>query len=280
MAGCLIFFRQTIVLLLEELRELFTRKRSLFSLASYVGFTLLVFSGLARAMHRAREAVGGHSVLDEPQMLVDRFGHSMPPDLYNVLSQLTSVPAPIVIYQCLSLVVLPTLVAMVSCDMISIDIYRGTLRYVMLRASRSAYYGSKVLAHVVLYSALHLLTMLGLLFVLSKSDGSFSAFAHMPISLAYVGITVPAIWFMVALTAWVSSWCRRPISALLLIHLFWIVLLAVMVKWPEFTPFYSKITVGLVAPFEEFIPRTFAGMTAWALAFTAAGYSGFHRRDI
>lgn len=272
--------KQTIVLLREELRELFTRKRSLFSLVSYVGFTLLVFSGLARAMQRARDAVGGHSAMDEPQVLIERFGHSMQPEMYNVLKQLAAVPAPIVIYQCLSLVVLPTLVAMVSCDMVSVDISRGTLRYVLLRASRTAYYLSKLLSHSVLYVIIHLVTMLGLLYVLAESDSAFNAFDHLTVALAYVAITVPAVWFMVALTAWVSSWCRRTISALLLIHLFWIILLSLMVKWPEFTPFYSKITVGLVAPFAEFAPKTLLGMSAWAFGFSVAGFLGFLRRDV
>lgn len=272
--------RQTRVLLWEELRELFTRKRSLFSLLAYAGFTLLVFSGLARAMARARQAVGDSSILEQPRILVEQFGRSMSPEAYRVLEQLAQVPSPIVIYQCLSLVLLPTLVAMVSCDMVSVDISRGTLRYLLLRSRRSSYYLSKLAAHTVLYVVLHSVTMIGLLVVIYRSDPQFSLDAGVPPAVAYIAVTIPAIWLMVALTAWISSWCRSTMSALILIHLAWIVMFGVMAVRPAWTPFYHTISIGLVAPFGEFAADAIVGMSLWALALSVGGYAGFARRDV
>lgn len=275
------FFRQIWVLTVEELRELVLRKRAMLSLLMYF-FALAVSIWLILRLSLVVEVDFSRIDLNLPQFkplreLLSKTG-LLP--YANSLFQLSSCPALLWIFQMFSVLWLPSLVALVSCDMVAIDIYRGTLRFLLLRTSRLAYFVSKLLSHALLYLVLHAASILAVIAVSLYYSSQFSLVATLLLALKYLLTIFPFILFVVAATLWVSCWSRGPMGAIIKLHVLWLLVIIVSAYAPAWTPFDFNLLVGMFVPFENYPIISVAGYLFWTLCISTVSWLGFAWRDL
>ena len=281
MSSFFLFLHQTRVLAVDEFWALLRRRRSLLSLLIYVGVTLLLIWGLARAEQMVGQMLGDPSVRGEQiRRMVDALAKVAGQERANLLAKLLEQPSALWLFQMMVVFWLPSLVALVSSDMITVDVHRGTLRFLMLRSGRAAYYLGKFLAHFMLYALLQLVSMGVLLGLCSLYQRGFDLGRYGSSAALYFLMSLPYLACLVATASWVSSWSRRPMNALLWVHLIWIVFVVVLIFWPWASPFSFQYVAGLVAPFEGLRSQSVVGFLSWGLGFYLLGLVGFWRRQI
>ncbi|MBX7143958.1 MAG: hypothetical protein K1X79_05860 [Oligoflexia bacterium] len=276
-----LFARQVLVLCFDELHDLMLRRRSLLSL----GFYFLSIAASLWLIFRVQAVLGGgfaHLDTSSPgyqelSRLVRQWGLE---EAFAVFVSMSQVPDALWIFQIFSLLWFPTLVALISCDLVSIDIYRGTLRFLLLRTSRAGYFFGKMLSHFLLYVILQALSTALMFLIALRMDPAFTAAETARLGLQYFVVFVPFIWCMLAATQWISSWSRRPMSAMVRAHLMWVIFLVVAVKASWLTPFWSDMVLGMFSPYGAYPLKALLGYAAWGLGFTLLGYLGFARRDV
>jgi ABC-type transport system involved in multi-copper enzyme maturation permease subunit len=183
------------------------------------------------------------------------------------------------IFQMFSLLWFPTLVALVSCDAIALDVYRGTLRYVLLRSTRSSYFAAKMVSHFVLYAVLQALSLVVVL-VYSLWDGSQGKAESLRLAVQYFIVFLPFLWCVLAATLFMSSFARRPMNALIRIHVLWVAFIFIVAVEPWASPLWSKLVLGLFVPFDNYPLMTAVGYTLWGALFSLVGLLIFKRRDV
>lgn len=276
-----LFLHQLAVLTFAELRELLWRRRSLLSLVLYA-LIILLSVWLLFKVHSTIGTGRGSIDLDSPEhsdfaSTLDKMGAR---EIFRTFLKLSDLPPALWIFQIFSLVWFPTLVGLVSCDSIALDVYRGTLRFVLLRSSRSAYYFSKLLSHFVLYAVLQALSLVMVLgYSLAAVPGTKFGQAF-TLALEYFIVFLPFLWCVVAATQFVSSFSRRPMNALIRIHVLWIAFIFVVALVPWASPLWIKILVGLFVPFDNHPLVSAFGYSVWAMLFTLLGSVFFLRRDV
>ena len=274
--GLLHFF----VLTWEELRELAFRRRSFLSLLLYFGILALCVWGLADL--QARMGPAG-ALLQDPTALDHLRGQLAErgwEDSFHVLLEVAQYPASIWIFQAFCILWFPTLVALVSCDMIAVDIQRGTLRFVLQRSGRIVFYLSKLVAHFLLFVILQLGSVAALIGFASWGAKGFALTDFIEIAWRYFAVFMPFLFFLVTSTAWISSASRRPLNALLKIHLLWLLFIALLFVWPWLSPLESGYTIGLILPFGQYLWPTVMSMSVWGGIFALLGLIGFIWRDV
>jgi len=273
----MILFNHIYILGREELRELLFRVRSLLSLLLYIGIFLLAIRGFVEADKRVGEAMGQDDRIAEMlAQLIYKLQFFQSDDLAR---EAMSWPLVFPLFQFLVLIWLPTFVAIVSCDMISSDISRGTLRYVMTRTSRTAYFLSKLISHFIMYLVLQTLIYLLLLGgVLLFSDRITFEQAWRPI-LTYMVVFVPYLFFLVATTQFISALSRKSFSAILKVHLLWLVFMIMMVQWSD-GPLTWRHFLGIVLPFGTLGQESLIAFGLWGIGFVLVGLFFFKRRAI
>ena len=129
-----LFLHQVSVLTLAELRELLWRRRSFLSLILY-SLIILLSAWLLFKVHSTLGAGRGTMDLDSPDHseLAKALDKMNARGLFETVLRLGTLPAALWIFQIFSLFWFPMLVGLVSCDCIALDVYRGTLRFVLLR---------------------------------------------------------------------------------------------------------------------------------------------------
>lgn len=276
-----LLLRHIIILCSDELREIMLRRRSLLSL----GFYFLSIAASLWLIFRVQTVLGGgfaHIDTGSPgyqelSRLVRQWGLE---EAFAVFVSMSQVPDALWIFQIFSLLWFPTLVALISCDLVAIDVYRGTLRFLLLRTSRAGYFFGKMLSHLLLYILLQALSVVLMFFIALRMDPSFTVVETARVALQYFIVFIPFIWCMVAATQWISSWSRRPMNAMVRVHVLWVVFLMVSVKASWLTPFWSDMVLGMFSPYGAYPIKAFLGYLAWGFGFTALGYLGFARRDV
>lgn len=273
-------FRQIFVLAADELRELLLRRRAFLSLLIYVA----VVVGSLWAIFRVQR-VFGFSMVQHPdaqayQRLLEKMQELGLGDAFAIFMKLTQFPEMLWIFQLFSVLWFPTLVALVSCDAVAVDIYRGTLRFILLRSSRVAYYLGKFVAHFGLYLILQVASLVGV-WILTYSFYPEEDITQLTkLTIYYVLIFVPFLAWLVALTQLVSSWSRKPMSALVRVHVLWVVLIVIASQVPQLTPLDGDLVFGLVAPFDDYPISAAVGYSFWTLVFLVIGLFGFIKRDV
>jgi ABC-type transport system involved in multi-copper enzyme maturation permease subunit len=273
-------FRQIFVLAADEFRELLLRRRAFLSLLIYVA----VVVGSLWAIFRVQRVFGFNMVhppnAEAYQRLLEKMNEIGLGDTFAIFMKLTQFPEMLWIFQLFSVLWFPTLVALVSCDAVAVDIYRGTLRFILLRSSRLAYYLGKFVAHFGLYFILQLasLSAVWILTYAFYPDEDLGRLTKL--TIYYVLVFVPFLAWLVALTQLVSSWSRRPMSALVRVHVLWVVLIVVASQVPQFTPLDGDLVFGLFAPFDAYPISTVVGYSLWTLVFLVVGLFGFIKRDV
>jgi hypothetical protein len=260
-----LFLHQVYVLTVAELRELLWRRRSLLSLLLY-SLIILLSAWLLFKVHGTMGSE--HAVVDLRS-----------PDHADLAAMLDKLGARET-FEIFSLVWFPTFVGLVSCDSIALDVYRGTLRFVLLRSSRLAYYFSKLISHVILYVVLQFLSLVAVVFYSASAIEGFDTQEAIKLALKYFIVFIPFLWCVVAATQWISSWSRRPMNALIRVHVMWVAFMFIVAFVPWASPLWSKIGMGLFVPFDNYPGLTFIGYSAWGLFFTILGVLFFVRRDV
>lgn len=276
-----LFVHQLVVLTAAELRELLWRRRSFLSLILYA-LIILLSVWLLFKVHTTLGA--GHGSIDlnsadnsELASTLDKLGAR---NLFEIFLRLSALPSTLWIFQIFSLIWFPTLVALVSCDSIALDVYRGTLRFVLSRSSRSAYYFSKMASHVILYAVLQLVSLLTVVAYSAVALDDFRWGVSLHLAVKYFLVFIPFLWCIVAATQFISSWSRRPMNALIRVHVMWVGFIFMLGFVPWASPLWAKIGVGLFVPFDNYPLFTLLGYSLWGVFFTTLGALFFTRRDV
>lgn len=272
------FSHQTRVLSIEEVREIFFRRRAFVSLILYIAFLFLMFSSFRHLTASARLLIGEENT--RSQLLTLIFEQLYRLGIGSAVEQLLYWPAAVIVFQVLCIFWYPSLISLVSSDMVTTDIHRGTLRFLLLRGSRGAYYWSKLLAHIGLYVFMHIVTLLVLMLVCVWADTGVRPDELVSPGMKYLLVFIPFLFFLVAATQFVSVFCRRPATALLGVHLLWIILLLPVYVAPDFTPFHWRAMLGLVVPIGEYAFDAQVRFVLWGLGFALLGFARFYRREV
>jgi len=275
-----VLLRHLWVLTTEELYDLLGRKRAVLSLALYIGvlgFSMHWFSRLQQRFEPVTDLVKAGPKLDVLRQQLSGYGLE---GTLDFVVELSRYPASLWMFQIFSLLALPAIVGLVSCDMVAMDIDRGTLRFVLQRSSRLAYYLAKCLAHTALFVGLQFISVAGLIVMCAVTNAQFNVGDYLRLGALYFGVAVPFIFFLVASTEWVSSWSRRPMSAIVRLNVLWMVFFVVLGWEPLLSPLTSYSLIGLVLPFDRYLLESAASLLAWGAGFALIGLGGFLRRSV
>jgi len=268
------------VLATEEVYDLVRRKRALFTLIFYLVILMLAvqwFSRLQLRMEPLTNVLAAGPQLERLRAQLDQLGLA---GALDFIIELSRYPASLWMFQVFTLLWLPTIVGLVSCDMVAMDIDRGTLRFVLQRSSRLAYYAAKTVAHAALFIGLQLVSFLGLIGWCWFSSPHFALADYVGLSARYFAVSIPFILFVVASTEWISSWSRRPMSAIIRLNVLWVIFFALLGWRTALSPLGPDGTVGLVLPFAEYFWGSIASFLGWAVGFAAIGLVGFLWREV
>lgn len=276
-----VFIKQTWILTFEELRELLSRKRSLITLILYLVIVFLFLQLLVKMEEGVFPKLGMLSLQSPGNVaLVSKLKSAGLNEALELAVKLSAWPKSFWLFQSFSIFWIPILISMVSCDMISIDIYRGTLRYVLTRTSREAYFVSKFLAHFLVFSFLHLFALVALTINAMITLDAFQFSNYLMPAIKYFLSFQPYLLVILSGTILISSFTRKPMNAFIRIQLFWSVFLFLLLIDPIFSPFYYKVTLGVFAPFEFHLIDSALYSGVWAALFVGIALLGFSRRDI
>ena len=269
--------RHIFLLSREELLDLWGRRRALLSIALYLCFVALSIYGLRQiddTIQQVLQRAGAPaSSTEELIKLLSQLEQK------NLLARLLEWPIAYPLFQFFSLLVLPTLVALTSCDLISTDLSRGTLRFLMLRTTRAAYFFSKFLSHCFIYFVLHLVAVVLLTLTLLSFTESVTFADCMEPMLFSIGLMIPFILFLVATTQCVSTFTKRAFSTLLLLHILWLFVIPVTANLLPLG-MSAEVFAGLIAPFDGLGLEATGVLSGWAVAFLGATYWYFEYREI
>lgn len=266
-------------LFVEELKDLFLRRRALFSLIIHAIILAVFVTTLSATEKRILPQMEMFQEgSPQRQALMARVQEAGVAPLVELLIVLGSLPGPAVMLQVLSLFWFPTLVALVSADMVSTDLGRGTLRYLVTRTSRTTYFLSKLLAHFFLYFVMHLFTFVALYYVCAYSAGDFNSARYIHWLTIYFAVFLPYLWLTVAVTIFISCATSDPAKSVRRVHLLWFIFLALIYFAPEFTPLNGRILLGYLRPTEGRELYTAWTTGCWALLFTVLGLVVLKRR--
>lgn len=275
----MIALRHISILCFEEMRDIFTRMRAVLALALCVGTVGLFaygfsqFDGLIGEIAEDQDAQAISTVLLEALKQFEFVKAS------KLLEHITKWPIVFPLFQFFLVLWLPTFVALVSCDMMTADLARGTLRFLFLKTTPSRYYFAKLLAHLLLYVLIHLISF-SLLACLSVSFSQTLTIDDVlvPFRLSVTSF-FPFILFLVATLQFVSALSSRSISVLLNIHILWIGLTVLMIVWPD-GPLQGQHFVGVILPHAGYGLDSAIVLTSWSLAFIFLGLFSFRKREV
>ena len=269
------------VLTREELRDLIFRRRAFLSLLLYFSMMFVVVAVLAYV----ERSIFPHVALfrtDHPAhlSLMAKAKQLGLEETYSLFLKFGTLPGAVVVMQFFSLIWLPSLISLVSCDMVAIDIYRGTLRYLVTRTSRACYFAAKLLAHLALYLMLQAFTLSLLFACCALTVPDFKLWLYANTIGAYFLILLPYLWFVLATTQFVSCWSTRPTNAVIRLHLLWVALLVLVVFAPGLTPLNGEVLRALVYPFDgHWVPAAWQ-LSVWAAGFGLVGMVLLNRRAL
>jgi ABC-type transport system involved in multi-copper enzyme maturation permease subunit len=198
----------------------------------------------------------------------------------SLILYLVRIPNSVWLFQLFTILWYPVLVTLMSYDCISHDAGRGSLRFLLQRVSRPAYFLSKFLSHTLVYLFLQGIALTLLLFISSQMIDGFTMSAYGPSSLRYFIVFIPYLCCFLASAVWISSTTKRSGIALIRLHLLWIYFVLIGVKFPWATPLTSDVTLGLMMPEFGYGLIACVGFFGWMLGFLLLGLIPFARRDL
>ncbi len=272
---------QIIILTWEELRDILFRRRALLCILLYVIGVGGIIAGIGYLESQMTVKLAQISN-PEAQMAVIRdlmYQHGLQRE-YELMMALGKLPGAIVLMHIFTLLWLPTFVALVSCDMVATDLYRGTLRYLVVRTSRGAYYVSKLIAHFILYVILQIFALGGVFLICVQKAKDFNFENYFSATMVFFSIFLPYLWFLLATTIFISTLSAKPARTIMKLHLVWIAFLVLAYFSPDATPFSTEVVLGLVTPFFGLGIKSAVVLSLWAFGFSAAGFVYLWRRSV
>jgi hypothetical protein len=274
--------RQTAILVEDEFKQLWCRKRALFAIVLYVGMLFLFFWGLSRSREFLLNGLGGLPMDPRQKVMLEQSLRRFTiPRAAIERAPILSLPVPVLLYFLISLSSLPFLIPMVSCDMISLDLYRGTQRFLLFRVSRSAYFWSKTIAHFLVYLGIQAAVLAGLfLFCLFYAREALSwAFLFHALHLSLR--LVPVIAVFLAFTQMISSRVANPVKSLIVSNLGLFAMVVLLAFQPRLSVFYPPLWSGLFAfePATEFV-KSAVGFAGWSVFFWGGSFALFWKRNL
>lgn len=268
-----------------EFAAVFRRRRTIVGLILYILSAASLVFGLAYLQSEFERALKNVGVPTSElgtvfAELLSRTQALSPDKIDYILRIVIEWPVSVWLFQACSLLLMPSLIAMVSSDMIAIDVYRRTLRFTLLKARRSAYFIGKILAHFFLFSIVQAVSLGTLVFMSLQYPSTYSAALIIRAGVVSYLYFLPFILIAVILTAWISSWCNKPQSALILAHAVWIVALFISPYVPSFTPFNPLLVLAMLFPLEVDIVLVSWNFLVWICGLLALGLAGFLYREV
>ena len=272
---------QVLILTLEELHDLLFRRRAMISLILYflgIGGLVVLIGYLEKRVFTAMPAMAdAQTMLPIIRQQMHQFGLGREIDL---ILRLKDLPGAALIIHILSLLWYPSLVSLISCDMVATDIYRGTLRFLLTRTGRTTYYFSKMAAHFFFYVVIQLLTLLAVYLTCAYAAADFNAKAYLATIAMCMKVFLPYLLFVVATTQYVSCSADKPARVILKLHSLWALFIVLAWLAPLASPLNGEIVLGLIAPFGEHGLLTARMLCLWATGFTAFGLWSLWRRAL
>ena len=275
------FLRQLFLLTVDELGQIFLRKRFLLALILYSGLLLLAFLAIHQGKRFVMAAIPSMGLDMEQSFILEQALQRLSlPESAVKDHPILGYPLPLLIYFFISLFSLPMLIPMISCDVISQDLARGTQRFLLFRVSRGAYFWSKALAHVLSYLLLQaslLLLLLGVCGLYAREILSFSLLkGGVVLSLRLI----PVILVFVAFTQAVSAQFSSPLKSLIVNNLLLLLMAILLSIKPFLSFFYSPLWVGLLS----YDPRPFlmavSGFLLWCVLFWSLSFGLFYVKKL
>ena len=272
-------------LLWFEIRALFRRRRTFIALMLYAASAASLVFGITYLQGELKTALQDiqvpHSEMSRIfSKLLSKTQYMSSERIDYVLRVVSDWPLSIWLFQLCSLFLMPSLIALMSSDMIAIDVYRRTVRLVLLKCRRTSYYLGKIAAHFLLFSTIQAVSVAVLVVSTHYSGSPHSLWLLLKAGGISLLFFMPFLLICVALTAWISSWCSRPQTALILVHTIWILLLCFTPYFPSFTPFNPVLLVGMLFPLEAEYLSILSYFALWIGGILLFGIAGFIRREV
>lgn len=198
----------------------------------------------------------------------------------KVIDFLFNVPPINIVLFFVSLIGTPFLLFIINYDRVSQEIYDGTIRYILFRATRFKIFFAKFFSGLLECSLITLLALfLGILWgSLKYSSVDFTV--SMTYGLRYWFIAQVFLAVFVACTLLASAIFKKPFTSLVFCFIFYVFLVIIQFFIPYISPYDSVYFEGLF--FHNSLPLLFslavyAGFTA---IFLTAGYQIFKRKDL
>ncbi len=267
---------QFLILVEDELKQLFLRKRALFTIILYAGTMFLVFWAVGKSKDLLVSMLYNLQI-DETQKIALKQSVQMlkmPEDLI-AKAPILNYPLPLLVYFFISLTSIPFIIPMISCDMISQDLSQGTQRFLLFRVSRFSYYWSKAFAHLILYILVQFLLLAllaGFCLVYMKDVLSFSFILD---GLLLTLRLIPIIIVFLAFIQMISSNVASPIKSLILSNLGLLLMMILLMIQPELSIFYQPLWSGLMSFDSTLIFKSTSLFLLWSSFFWGLSYAFF-----
>ncbi|MBN2144747.1 MAG: hypothetical protein JW774_09005 [Candidatus Aureabacteria bacterium] len=275
------FLRQCILLSADELKQLFFRKRILFTLFIYIGTLLFTFWVLSKSYAFLQTSMVDLQIPpDQKAVMKQAFDRFSFPDKMKEQFPILNYPFALLVYFIVSLFTIPFLTGMISCNMISEDLSRGTQRFLLFRVSRSAYYWSKTFSHFLFYLLIQCFILsLMIAFFLYDSKQAFS------FSILYQGMDltlrlIPLIICFLGYSQIISSQFSSTAKSWLVNQAGLVLMLLILMIQPLFSFFHASLWSGLFYSDCYNILISLGGFSLWGIFFLSSGYLLFHYKKL
>ncbi|MDP2629506.1 MAG: ABC transporter permease subunit [Candidatus Harrisonbacteria bacterium] len=179
-----------------------------------------------------------------------------------------------------SLIGTPLLIFITNYDKISQEIYDGTVRYLLYRASRFQIFFAKFFSSMLECSVITLLaTVLGVLWASMRFQSViFSTGIEYGVRYWFIAQFFLAVF--VALTLMASALFKKPFTALVFVFCAYVAMPIIAYYIPYISPFDSNYFEGLFFNTSQRLVLSLGAYTVFTTLFLSIGYSIFNRKDL
>ena len=267
-----VVLRQVWPLAIEEIKDIFSKKRSLLFFFLYIGMVLLTMQYIANISNYLQE----NPNLDELIKIISSFLVS---DNTGKSIDTFAWPIEIYVFQFVSILQLPFWISMISCDIISTDRYRGTLRFILLRSFKSSYYFSKTFAHFILYALFQICAILVFITCWKVLNPELSILILIKPCFVMYALYLVFMLMVITITQTISSFCLKTITAMVGCILFWFIAAVLTHYLINISPLGGHVIGGLTLPQSDFLTTAILNSLAWTCVLTICGYSIFKSKE-
>jgi hypothetical protein len=264
--------RQVWPLVIEEIRDIFSKKRSILFFLLYVGMVLLTMKYIANISNYIEENPQLENLIKiiSSFLVSDNTGQGVDAYIW---------PIEIYVFQFVTVLQLPFWVSMISCDMISTDRYRGTLRFVLLRSFKSSYYFSKTFAHFILYALFQLCAIVAFMVCWSFMNSNLSVTTLFHPCLVMYLLYLVYMLMVITITQTISSFCLKTITSMIGCIAFWFVSAVLTHYFIDISPYGGHVIGGLTLPQSDFLSIAVTNCIIWMTILTLCGYTIFKSKE-